>query len=149
MKGGAIMEVLTKTNVMTDIFKAAERLQQLRDMKAEFDSQLKQVNEKIEEVNQELVNLMIEEEIQNFVKSGKMFCLSTRVYASAKAEAKQELFSTLKEKGYGDIVIETVHPQTLSAFVKELMEEGDELPEWLKTKVNIFEKTIVSIRKSN
>ena len=44
---------------------------------------------------------------------------------------------------------ETVNANSLSAFVKEQIEEnGDVLPEWLDGLVNVFEKTSVSLRKA-
>jgi hypothetical protein len=46
-------------------------------------------------------------------------------------------------------VYETVNANSLSSFVKEQMEEnGGEVPAWLSGKVNVFEKTTVSVRKS-
>jgi len=62
---------------------------------------------------------------------------------------KEELFDTLRSKGFGELIYETVNANSLSAFVKEqIAENGDELPDWLKGLVNVFEKTTVTVRKA-
>ena len=60
------------------------------------------------------------------------------------------LFEELKNKGYGDLVYETVNSNSLSAFVKEQMaENNDTLPNWLIGLVRVFEKTTVTVRKTS
>jgi hypothetical protein len=110
---------------------------------------LKNTNATIETVEQELVNAMIAEEMQNFTRNGLTFYLLPKLYASPVAERKQELFAWLKANGYGDLVQETVHYNTLKAWVKEQMKENyDELPEELKPLLNVYEETGVGIRKA-
>lgn len=88
-------------------------------------------------------------ETQNFTRSGTMFSLKTSTKASAKAGKREELYTALKNSGYGDLVVETVNPSSLSAFVKEqISENGEALPEWLDGLVNVFEKTSISLRKT-
>lgn len=78
-----------------------------------------------------------------------MFCLSTTTRASAAAGMKEELFDALRSKGFGELIYETVNANSLSAFVKEqIAENGDEIPDWLKGLVNVFEKTTVTMRKA-
>lgn len=77
-----------------------------------------------------------------------MFYLQTKIYASAVPERKSELFAWLKENGYGDLVYETVNANSLAAFVREQLEEADELPEGLEELVNVHEKTTVGMRKA-
>jgi hypothetical protein len=77
-----------------------------------------------------------------------VFCLTTKVYASANPAKKPELFEALKDQGYGSLVYETVNANSLSAFVKEQMEQNDDqLPEWLEGLINTYEKTTVSMRR--
>ena len=75
--------------------------------------------------------------------------LTTKTYASANKEQKEELFDALRNEGYGSLITETINANSLSAFVKEQMSENDDvLPEWLDGKVNVFDKVTVSLRKS-
>ena len=68
--------------------------------------------------------------------------------ASALSGQKDALYGALRAKGFGDLVYETVNANSLSAFVKEQMEEQDALPDWLDGLVHVFEKTTVSVRKA-
>jgi len=131
-----------------EIFLLADRLKDLRVMKTDLDQQIKEVNAEIEKVEQALSQAMLAEEMQNFVRGGLMYYLQTKTYASAVADRKPELFQWLKENGYGDMVQETVNTNTLAAFVREQLEESDELPGGLDDLVNIYEKTTVGMRKA-
>ena len=129
------------------MFEMADRLRGLRDEKAEMEKRLKEINGEIDETDFRLSELMAETETQNFTLAGMMFCLTSKTRAAAGR--KDELFAALRGEGFGDLVYETVNANSLSAFVKEQIEEnGDVLPEWLNGLVNVFEKTSVSLRKA-
>lgn len=131
-----------------EIFALADELAELRDRKKALDEELKNVNTRIAEVEEELANKMLNEEIQSFQRSGRTFYVTTKIFANAVPERKSELFTWLKENGYGDMVTETVNHNTLSAFVREMLSETDQLPEGLEELVNVFEKTTVGVRKA-
>jgi coenzyme F420-reducing hydrogenase alpha subunit len=131
------------------MFELAEQLKELRDLKKSTEQELKEINDRIDETDYLLSELMAETETQNFTRGGMMFYLTSTTRASAVAGRKEELYSALKQAGFGDLVYETVNANSLSAFVKEQIEEnGDSLPDWLSGLVNVFEKTSVGIRKA-
>lgn len=131
------------------MFELADRLKELREAKKAAEEELKSINAEIDDVEYRLSELMISSETQNFTRAGTMFCLSTTTRASAAAGMKEELFDALRSKGFGELIYETVNANSLSAFVKEqIAENGDELPDWLKGLVNVFEKTTVTVRKA-
>ena len=131
------------------MFELADRLKELREAKKAVEEELKSINAEIDDVEYRLSELMISNETQNFTRAGTMFCLSTTTRASAAAGMKEELFDALRSKGFGELIYETVNANSLSAFVKEqIAENGDELPDWLKGLVNVFEKTTVTVRKA-
>jgi hypothetical protein len=131
------------------MFDLADQLKALRDQKKNLEQEIKDVNARLEEVDYSLATAMAESETQNFTRSGVLFCLTNTTRASAAADQKEELFTALREEGYGDLVYETVNANSLSAFVKEQIAENDDsLPEWLNGLVNVFEKTTVGVRKA-
>ena len=130
-----------------DLFIVADDLVRYRDQKKEIEEALKEINELIAQTEEQLVNLMIEEEMQNFTRNGKQFILTNRTYANAKAGMMPEICSWMKDNGLEDMVKESVHPQTLQAWVKEQLEEAGALPEELEPLVNVYEKSGISIRK--
>ena len=132
-----------------ELFALADRLRSLRDERDDQERIVKDIIAAIEDTEQRLAEAMIDSETQNFTRAGRMFCLTTKVRASALAGAKQELFEALKQNGFGDLVCETVNANTLSSFVKEqLAGNEDALPAWLDGLVKVFEQTGVSVRKT-
>lgn len=132
-----------------EMFELAEELKGLKERKAEVEAQLKDINASIDETELELSEMMVDSETQSFNRSGTLFYLNTKTYASAKAEKKQELFDVLRIKGFGSLVVEMVNANSLAAFVREqIAENEDGLPEWLEGKVNVFEKVSVGVRKA-
>ena len=128
------------------MFEMADRLRRLRDEKAEMEKRLKEINGEIDETDFRLSELMAETETQNFTRAGMMFCLTSKTRASAAAGRKEELFAALRGEGFGDLVYETVNANSLSAFVKEQIEEnGDVLPEWLDGLVNVFDANFIRL----
>lgn len=133
----------------TNMYELAEKLKVLREEKKDAEQRVKDINAEIDKTEYALVQVMAETETQNFTRAGTMFSLTTKTRASAMAGHKDELYSALKENGYGDLVYETVNANSLSAFVKEqITENQDTVPEWLSSLVNIYEQTSVSVRKS-
>ena len=134
---------------MTDMFELADRFKELRERKAELADETKANNAEIEQAEYDLSQLMAQTETQSFQRAGTLFYLTTKTYASADKEHKDELFDVLRNEGYGSLITETVNANSLSAFVKEQMSENDDvLPDWLEGKVNVFDKVTVSLRKT-
>ena len=132
----------------TAMFELAKKLKELKDTKNDLEARLKEINAEIDTVDFDLATMMTDSETQNFTVAGTMFCLTNKVRASAVADRQEELYEALRNEGYGDLVYETVNANSLSAFVKEQMEEHDDVPEWLNGLVNVFEKTTVGVRKA-
>lgn len=132
-----------------NMYELAEKLKVLREEKKDTEQRVKDINAEIDKTEYALVQLMAETETQNFTRAGTMFSLTTKTRASAMAGRKDELYSALKENGFGDLVYETVNANSLSAFVKEQISENqDTIPAWLNGLVNVYEQTSVSVRKS-
>lgn len=130
-----------------ELFATADTLADLRDQKKKAEDALKEINEMISQTEEQLVAQMVEEEMQNFTRNGRQFILTSRTYANAKAGMMPAICDWMKGHELGDMVKESVHPQTLQAWVKEKMEEAGALPEELEPMLNVYEKSGISIRK--
>ena len=131
------------------LFELADRLKSLKEDKKQKELELRNINDMIFEVDAALSELMILKETQNFTRGGTTFCLTTSTKASAVSGFKDELYLKLREKGYGDLIHETINANSLSSFVKEQINENDNLlPSWLEGLVNVFEKNTVGVRKA-
>jgi hypothetical protein len=135
--------------MQNEIFKLADELKSLKDVKKSAEQIVKELGEKISDTEYQLSKLMTQSETQNFTRNGTTFCLTSSLKSSAVAGLKDELYSKLRNQGYGSLIYETVNANSLSSFVKEqILENEDELPDWLDGLVNVYEKTSVSVRKS-
>jgi hypothetical protein len=139
----------------------ADRFRELDETKKALAEQQKTIQAELDATEKELVDLMILREMPNFSRSGKMYYIESKIVGSAAGGKKDELYTALRENGYGDLIQETIPAQTLSAFVKEqiaiteqeLEENGNEvegtpIPSWLGGLVNVFEQTKVRMRKA-
>lgn len=132
-----------------DIFSLADQLVALKEDKARLEERLKKLNRYINEVDYKLSEAMAETETRNFTRGDRMFYLAGKTHASAVAGGKRALFDALREHGYGDLITETIHANSLASFVKEQIEENkDALPGWLDGLVHVYEKISVNVRKS-
>lgn len=65
--------------------------------------------------------------------SGAKVSLRTDFYAGIDKDRETETFDWLRRSGFGDLIRETVHPQTLKAFLRDQIEQGHEPPAFFKT----------------
>ena len=132
-----------------EIFEMADRLKAAKDRKKELDAMIKEVSAEIEQLDLALSDAMAEQEVERFSRNGSTFYLNTRLFASPAAGRKDEMMQTLKDNGYGSLVVETVNANTLASFVKEQKAaNGEEVPQWLSDVVSVFEKVSVGVRKA-
>lgn len=57
--------------------------------------------------------------------------LKQQVFSSILKEDRPRWYDWLRANGLEDLIVEWVFPQTQKAFVKERLESGDELPDFL------------------
>lgn len=74
---------------------------------------------------------------------GRKVILSNRFYASVKKPDQESFMDWLRENGHEDLIKETVHSQTLTAWAREQAEAGNPLP----PEVAVYVETAASIRK--
>ena len=131
----------------TTMLSAADRLKALRDQKNELQAHLKAVQEQIDETEAELIQVMTDEECTGFDRNGIRFSLVIKEYPGAIPEEKEELYRRMRSHGFDHLF--TINTQTLSATVKELKANNDELlPDWLEGVIQIFERPSIRVSKS-
>jgi len=128
----------------------AEFLSHPKENKAQVEEELKQIKKQIDEQERKLVEMMVDQELQNFKgTNGITYSLKTTVIPNVLAENKPALIEALKENGYEMLVKEEVNAQTFKSFVKEQgWEVNEELPVYLQGIVSLYEKTTIGTRRS-
>lgn len=123
---------------MTDKLTVMVReLRKAKDAKQTLEAKMKDLNGTIRRLAEnEIPDYMDENEIEKHsVKGVGTIYLTTKVYAHVKAEDRETFYKWLREHGSGDLIKETVHPQTLNAFAKEQLGEGVKLPDVLNARL--------------
>lgn len=117
-------------------------LKALLDKKEVLENQLSDLNKEIEEHQIKFVELMELHSIQRFsVNDVGTFYLSSDLFP--RVLDRELLFQDLQARGAGDLIKPTVNAQTLKAYVKECLENKNEIPKGIET----HSKTVVRIRK--
>lgn len=123
-----------------------EFLVELRDNKAELDSQIKALNAEIESVEGELIADMLDNEDASFNHKGVTCSLVQREFVSPEQERKNDLWAVMKENGFEDLF--TINSQTLSGTIKDLKANNDDqIPKWLDGLIKITEKPSIRLSK--
>lgn len=109
-------------------------------------------NAAIEAAKSEIAQQMIDDDCPRISTSGYSFSLTPKTSFSKKseadlAEAGVDFFEVLREEGLGDIIKETVAPQTLQSTIKAFVEEHGELSEPLSQIIREYEYNDITRRK--
>lgn len=110
------------------------RLKELRARRSELEDELKQVKNEYVTIESELIETLMsegKEATARYEDAGYCVLMQPKVRASVNKEFEDEFKKYLESIGRADIIKETIHPQTLSAFVKGALEENDTLPEYV------------------
>jgi hypothetical protein len=126
---------------------ACRKLHGLQDDKQKLEDKRKDLNKAIDELRYYIIPSIMEDmEIDKVTYTGLgTVYLTPDLHASILASNKEQAFKWLTKHGHGDLYTMTIHPSTLKAFVKEQMQEGNQLPFEI---FNITPFTKAVIRKS-
>jgi hypothetical protein len=110
------------------------RLKELRDAKTDLEAKLTDVKREYVRIESELVESLMadgKEATARYEDAGYCLLMQPKVRANVNKEFEDEFKSYLKSIGRDDIIKETIHPQTLCAFVKGALEDGQQLPDYV------------------
>lgn len=106
---------------------AADTLKALRDEKSDLQAKLKDVQERIDSVEAELIQLMTDEECTGFDRNGSRFSLVIREFPGAVPEEKEELYRRMRAHGFDHLF--TINTMTLGATMN-LSSAGRRAIQW-------------------
>ena len=128
------------------IFELSDELKVLKDTKRTQEENLKKTNAEIAEVETALIEEMVDAEISSFKRNGQGFSLVIQNYPQAEPDQRDALYQELKDRGNEHLF--TINHQTLTAELKRLISENDDIiPKWLEGLIKTFEKTSIRIYK--
>ena len=125
----------------------ADKLKELKDLKASLEADLKDVNGDIADIEMQLIDVMTSAEVSGFKHSGSTFSLVIREFPAPVPEEKENLYAQMHKHGFDHLF--TINPMTLQGTVKELKANNDDiLPDWLDGLIKIAEKPSIRVTKS-
>lgn len=112
-----------------------------------IDSELTMARQELEYTKMQLIELMTSQEKERtatYEGVGFVSLMKPKVRARCLKDNEQELFDYLTSVHREDLVKTTVNANSLSTFVKERLEQGDEIPEcisyYLQPDVRLYVK---------
>ncbi len=130
------------------ILQQLDHYRDLLDRKEQLAEATKENNQAIETARETLVDVMLNEEIPQISRNGYSYTLTPKTKYSKAAGQDEVLMETLRAFGLGDLIRETVNPQSLQGAMSALAEENDDqLPEEFEGIVNVYEFTDITRRK--
>jgi len=134
-----------------DVVELGEHLLHLKDKLADAKEEVKEIQGEYDEVrNRQLPEAMAAAGLVNDSGQGK-FTLSdgstvylrSTVYANLLAADRGRFHDWCRSQGHGDLIKETIHGQTFKAWVKEQLEGGGKIPEYITQ----YPETSAALRK--
>jgi hypothetical protein len=135
-----------------NLFALADRLRANREWRDELKAALTAANDRIDDLERELSDLMVDAECGCVPRNGRMFVLPRKSYWSAAEGRTEDLYLALYKKRHRHLF--SVHSNTLRSFLGEAVnatadENGDtHVPDWLAGLINSYDKPGVTVRQS-
>lgn len=141
-------EVLRKLFSDIDTIDAIKGMNRLKTIKESMEARMKSVNFLYDFFRLELIPTKFEDEgIERISVDGVgRVSLTGDMYVSVFKGKKEEFYEFLRDIGKGDLITESVNPSTLKAVVKQMISNGDELPDDL-VKVTPFTRASITSSK--
>ncbi len=126
-----------------ELVEYGNKLHELLDEKSELDEAAKKLASEIDSIQRKFIDLMEAHKVKNFtIDNVGMFYLSSSIYP--RVVDQQQLFADLRQRGAGTLIKETVNSNTLRAYVKECLENSNEVPKG----VDVYAETKIRMRRA-
>jgi len=110
------------------------RYRDARQKKEAAEAALREASADCDQAEAELVELLTARNATTTAKYdgiGSVTLVKPRLYASFRKEDEANLFSYLEQEGRADLIKPTVNSQSLSGFIRERVEQGQVVPEFI------------------
>ena len=125
-----------------------KRLLKLDAEKKELEKKLEKVKETRKEVEGRLLTQFEKAGMRSANVDGKTVYIHKQLWASPK-DGRTAVCDALRELGMGDeYVVENFNTNSLSAYVRELDAQEEELPEKLSAVIDVVAKFALRVRKA-
>ena len=123
-----------------------EEFAELRAKKEEFAKQTKEVNEKLDALQERIIEAMVNDGISTVIFNG-IGRITLSVSQFPRVKNSDQFFNYLRSCGHGDIIKETVHSSTLRGYWNNLRATQGNTPEPNKIGLEVYTENTVSLTK--
>lgn len=118
---------MTERDLVQNLVAARHKTYQLEtDLKAASAEEMKAEKALIDYMEQSKISRTADHDRLGYATLAK-----PRVYATFKKEDEEQVFSFLREIGRDELIKPSIHSASLSALVKERLEVGEPIPEYV------------------
>lgn len=118
------LKALSLTDLITEFRHIKDQLDAAKEVKTNCQKRFDLIRLKV------LPELADEEGVSTMTVDGiGRMGLSSDMYTSIRADDREVAYQWLRDHGHGDIIKETVNAGTLKSFCKEMVKNGEEIPE--------------------
>lgn len=115
----------------------------------EVEQKLKDLKSERDKFENEVTDMLIENEIQKISLHGKTVFPKERIFVNPTEEGKTMLLEIIKaDETLREIVKEDYNTSSFTAYIKEKLENKEEIPENILNLIKISSKWELGIRKS-
>ena len=118
---------ITEYDLLVRFKEAKEKLEQLKLQTSEAQKEFDEAENKL----LELMSAQGKDATAKYEGLGYVSVTKPMVYASCVKDNEGQLFEYLKKDGRSDLIKEAVNARSLSGYVKELIEQGNPIPEFI------------------
>lgn len=130
----------------------AREFARLTARKRELEEQVTAINSEIRGIEGPLLTNMVNEGVESLPvshdKGKSTVYVHSQIWAKPKA-SRDAAAAALKEAGLGEFVVEGFNTNTVSAFVREELKEGNELPTPVQEAFTVSEVVSLRSRRSS
>ena len=127
----------------TDLNSKIREFKKLKQREKSLNKELEDVKKERAAFEEELGIMFENEDVTSVVLGGYTFYTYPEQFASIPAEFRAKGYKWLKKIRAGSLIYPTVNAQKFSAFIKELQQREEDIPDFIK----IFPKKRVGVRK--
>lgn len=120
---------------------------ELEKRKKKLQSELNKVKKKLNKLEGDLLEYFEETGTSSINRNGITLYLHSQLWANPINGDYERACKALKDAGLDDYVRERFNTHQVSAFVREIKEQGEDLPEQLEENLNIHERFSLRSRK--
>jgi len=119
---------------------------ELEKRKIELETEINKVKGEILLLEPHIIDNLATEGIKNITVDGRT--IFTKENFFAVVSSKEEAIEALRKAGYGDMINEGYNTNKLSALIREMKNENQELPEAFENRIKIGSKFVLRSNKN-